>query len=1051
MTVRSAHRLTPALISIVIALLAAVVFSPSVTHAAPSVTTDKADYSPDETVIVTGSGFNNGDVLDVVITRPDASIIKGDGTFTDGWDTVTAGPGGSFTYNYVLNGILGTYTVDVYSSPWNGPDSYDVPMATTTFTDFKSVSLSIEAGAYSTNSLAVTLTVAWSGSGGDPTQARFANDLSPEGSCSNLSGGSFGPWTTLTEIGTSNTATFAHTLATSTETGLRRVCAEVAKGSLGSPSNTLPADDLIYYRVDNPALSSSCGLDIVLVLDSSGSIDSSELAQMKTAMLSFVSAFLPATPTEIAVVEFDSSASVTQGFTSNTTLLNSAINAAASGGWTNWDDAIRDARLLFPNRPANPDLIVLASDGDPTARGGHTTLGHSGSISTNISEQNAMSWAVAEANAAKTAGTRIMSLGIGTSVDTNNMIAISGPTVSPPAPANASADVITSSFSTLASSLASLAEGLCGGTITVHKVIDADGNTATTGDQSNGVGWTFNTNVDAPDFSTPASGDTDGSGMINFDIDLGGDNAATVDIIEPGETGYTFVSASCTKQGNGAVGTPGSGAVDNIPVGPLDIITCTFYNTAVTVADIKISSQTVSGPGSGTIGTPFAITVQKTLHNNGPATPVTAAITPSVSGPPDCTITPAGGNPTSISLTNSVSTPVTEIFNVTCTAPSDHQFSITNCISVTSAGITDPTPANNCAAPANFSLPISGTADVKVTGVTMTGPPSSSAGTQFTIGADAAVHNNGPTSIVNVDTVLTLNLPADCTTASANPQTVQNTSKALSVVGNVSGSWNVTCTNPSTHSFTTTAAAAVDQLHTTDPSAANNTTTSGPRQVNILVSSDLKANSVTVSSPGSIAAGSPFNVTASASVHNNGGYGPTNADTTFTLSLPADCTTGSANPRTIQDTSLPTSTATPVSGASWSVTCTTPSSHTFAVTASVAIDQLHVNDPNGGNNGASGSSNTNVTATSDIKVSSASVTSPASNAAGVAFNVASSASLHNNGTYGPTNVDTTFQLTLPADCSTAGNPQTVQDTSLATSTATPVTGPTWSVTCTSVR
>src|SRR3990172_1239546 len=294
MAVRSALRITPALsfLGIALAILAALLLSPGVSHAAPAVTTDKADYAPGEIVIITGSGFNKGDVLDVVVTRPDASIVKGDGTFSSGWDTVTAGPGGIFTYNYQLNGILGLYTIDVYASPWNGPDSYDIPMATTTFTDFTSTSLSINTAAYSTNTLAVTLTVAWAGSGGDPTQARFVNDLSPEGSCSSLGGGVYGPWTTLTEVGTSNTATFSHTLASSTATGLRRVCMEVAQGSLGSPTNLLSANDLIYYRVNNPSLAASCGLDIVLVLDSSGSIDSVELAQMKTALLGFVSAFL---------------------------------------------------------------------------------------------------------------------------------------------------------------------------------------------------------------------------------------------------------------------------------------------------------------------------------------------------------------------------------------------------------------------------------------------------------------------------------------------------------------------------------------------------------------------------------------------------------------------------------------------------------------------------------------------------------------------------------------------------------------------------------------
>jgi hypothetical protein len=155
--------------------------------------------------------------------------------------------------------------------------------------------------------------------------------------------------------------------------------------------------------------------------------------------------------------------------------------------------------------------------------------------------------------------------------------------------------------------------------------------------------------------------------------------------------------------------------------------------------------------------------------------------------------------------------------------------------------------------------------------------------------------------------------------------------------------------------------------------------------------------------------------------------------------MPADCTTSSGNPQTNQNTSLPTSTATvvPASPVTWSVTCASASNHSFSVTASAAIDQLHVADPNGANNGASGSASTNITGTSDIKVNGVAVSSPPSSTAGSAFNVTASASLHNNGTFGPTNVDASLSISMPPDCTTSSaNPQTVQDTSLPLSTPT---------------
>jgi hypothetical protein len=102
--------------------------------AAPSVTTDKPDYFDNETVAITGSGFTANTSYDVPVIRPDGSIVKGDGSFTAGWDTVVTDGSGAFTYLYKLNGTQGTYEVRVYPSPWGG-DRAQAPLVSTTFTD----------------------------------------------------------------------------------------------------------------------------------------------------------------------------------------------------------------------------------------------------------------------------------------------------------------------------------------------------------------------------------------------------------------------------------------------------------------------------------------------------------------------------------------------------------------------------------------------------------------------------------------------------------------------------------------------------------------------------------------------------------------------------------------------------------------------------------------------------------------------------------------------------------------------------------------------------
>jgi len=93
-----------------------------------TVATDKADYPPESTVLVSGSGYGPGCRLRVEITRPDGSIVRGDGTFSPGVDEVVTSGAGTFSYAYQLDGIEGTYRIRVL-----GPDG--LALATTTFTD----------------------------------------------------------------------------------------------------------------------------------------------------------------------------------------------------------------------------------------------------------------------------------------------------------------------------------------------------------------------------------------------------------------------------------------------------------------------------------------------------------------------------------------------------------------------------------------------------------------------------------------------------------------------------------------------------------------------------------------------------------------------------------------------------------------------------------------------------------------------------------------------------------------------------------------------------
>ncbi len=311
----------------------------------------------------------------------------------------------------------------------------------------------------------------------------------------------------------------------------------------------------VFISEENPELSASCGIDICLVLDVSGSISSGELSTMKNAFVGFVDAFLPRTPTMMSVVQFGTTASIIQPFTSNITALKSAINGASGGGCTNWEGALMKANDTFDPRMDKPDLIVFASDGNP-----NTIFGGPGCQYTD-GHPIPVGHAVQVANEIKSQGIRIISLGIGDSLDAENLIAISS-----------SDAYISSNFDQLANDLANLSAELCGGTVTVRKFVDG----------FPAVDWEFTASVTGGT-STPTSGFTGPDGYIVFDIEMdGGVETAYVNITETPQSGFNFVNAVAYDCADNPVGVQGINSVNCIPVATNCAIYAEFNNTEQT-------------------------------------------------------------------------------------------------------------------------------------------------------------------------------------------------------------------------------------------------------------------------------------------------------------------------------------------------------------------------------------------------------------------------------------------------------------------------------------
>ena len=350
-----------------------------------------------------------------------------------------------------------------------------------------------------------------------------------------------------------------------------------------SNSRRSDTDIEVTYNVTNPPLGQACGLDIALVIDSSGSIDSTELTQMKNAFKGFVDAFLPGTPTQFSVTEFDSVASVELAFSGNATTIKNTIGNAVSGGTTNWDDALAKAASTFDPRPAKPNLVVFASDGNAN------TWGNPGNYD---GETAAMPPAIEEANAIKAAGTRIIALGIGDDLDVENLKAISGSNVAPPATVDETADVILADFDTLAAALSDLANELCGGKILVQKQLDTDGDgdIDLDGSQPNIAleGWNFDVNGSP---SNPLFQSTTDTGALTFDVENG-----TYSVAELNQKPNThIVNGSCVN-GVQQVGTfdLGTKTISGLTMGTDETISCTFVNS-IDVGSLQVTKVVDAG------------------------------------------------------------------------------------------------------------------------------------------------------------------------------------------------------------------------------------------------------------------------------------------------------------------------------------------------------------------------------------------------------------------------------------------------------------------------
>lgn len=113
-----------------------------------------------------------------------------------------------------------------------------------------------------------------------------------------------------------------------------------------------------------PVRTTSDERDIVLVLDTSGSMSGTPMTETKKAATNFVNTILDE-DASIGIVTYDDSSYMLSDFSVNKSSLTNAVSNIYDGGGTNIEAGLAEARSMLNTSGAKKKIIVLMSDGEP--------------------------------------------------------------------------------------------------------------------------------------------------------------------------------------------------------------------------------------------------------------------------------------------------------------------------------------------------------------------------------------------------------------------------------------------------------------------------------------------------------------------------------------------------------------------------------------------------------------------------------------------------------------------------------------------------------------
>lgn len=330
----------------------------------------------------------------------------------------------------------------------------------------------------------------------------------------------------------------------------------------------------------NPDLSISCGLDVVLVLDRSYSIlTSNNVANVKAAATSFVKAFQD-TNTRVGIVKFSSEAQAAVPLTFDTAesgaptgALGASIASYTAGGQTNWEDALIKTNSEFAAASSRraPRLVVFVTDGQPNT---YNLANGLPSAQLPNGDPLAVDPAVAQANTLKaTYGAHVLAVGIGALIDqpaTDRLTQISGTDVTssgtPAFDAQTTDVIVQPDFTALGGNLRAVADQVCKGSLTVTQ--SATSAASPVVHRNGGAGWNVTTTTDTPgDWLLPAvagpsatsasvASSVDGTSVFQWDPPQPMTRSATVTVTLKAH--YAFQGVACTRDDVPIPGVPQS-------------------------------------------------------------------------------------------------------------------------------------------------------------------------------------------------------------------------------------------------------------------------------------------------------------------------------------------------------------------------------------------------------------------------------------------------------------------------------------------------------------